>query len=165
MYTFIETQRLRIRPIELHDDAFILELVNSEGWLKFIGQRNILSKKNAQKYIQKILDNESFYYHVFELKATQKALGIVTFLERENENFPDIGFALLPQFEKNGFTFEATKAYLEEINKSNKYNNIIAITLPENEKSIRLLKKLGLKYKGDFKKNKETLSYFSLRES
>lgn len=146
------------------DAEFIIELVNSEGWLKFIGNRNISNTIDAKKYIQKILDNTKIFYNVFELKESQKAIGIVTFLEREGERFPDIGFALLPEFEKNGYTIEASKAYLKEIDTLNEYENIIAITLPDNQKSIRVLRKLGLKYQGDYKKGDETLSYHSLKK-
>ncbi|WP_282163001.1 GNAT family N-acetyltransferase [Ulvibacterium marinum] len=164
MHINIETERLRIRPIKLIDAEFIMQLVNSEGWLRFIGNRNISNTIDAKKYIQKILDNTKIFYNVFELKELQKAIGIVTFLEREGERFPDIGFALLPEFEKNGYTIEASKAYLKEIDTLNEYENIIAITLPDNQKSIRVLRKLGLKYQGDYKKEDETLSYHSLKK-
>ncbi|HDZ05689.1 hypothetical protein LCGC14_0066040 [marine sediment metagenome] len=164
MYINIETERLTIRPINLKDAEFIIDLVNSEGWLKFIGDRNVSDKNDAEKYIQKILDNNHFYYNVFELKRPKKTIGIVTLLERENEIFPDIGFALIPYFGSNGYTLEATKAYLDEIKKINKYDNIIAITIPENQKSINLLEKLGLRYGGNYKKGNENLSYFSLKK-
>ena len=52
----------------------------------------------------------------------------------------------------------------KKIIESDKYDNIIAFTVPANEKSIDLLKKLGLKYLGEFKKGKDTLAYFSLRD-
>ncbi len=163
MYLYLETERLRIRPIKLTDAPFMLKLVNSEGWIKFIGKRNISNLKAAQKYIQKILNHENFYYNVFELKGTQQAIGIVTFLKRETEKFPDIGFALLPEFEKKGYTFEASQKYLEEIIARNVYDNIIAVTIPENYKSIRLLKKLGLEYEGDYTNEGKTLSYYGLQ--
>ncbi len=163
MYLNLETERLLLRPINLKDAEFIIELVNSKGWLKFIGNRNVSDKKDAENYIQRILDNSNFYYNVFELKKTQKAIGIITFLKREDEKFPDIGFALLPEFEKNGYTLEASKCYLKKIENLNKYNNIIAITIPNNKKSINLIQKLGLKFTGDYKKGEEILSYYSLK--
>ncbi|WP_228853054.1 GNAT family N-acetyltransferase [Aegicerativicinus sediminis] len=162
MYKNIETERLRIRPINLMDAEFIINLVNSKGWLKFIGDRKVFNINDAENYIKKILDNPNYYYSVFELKDSGQAIGIVTFLNRENQDFPDIGFALLPEFEKNGYTTEASKAYLDEIIKSKAYKNIIAITLPNNYKSIGLLKKLGLKHEYDFEGDNETLSLFSL---
>ena len=162
MYKNIETERLKIRPININDAEFIIELVNSEGWLKFIGNRNISTKIDAEKYIQKILDNPNFYYSIFELKSSKKSIGIVTFLNREDQDFPDIGFALLPNYEKNGYTLEASKKYMDEVIKSNIYENIIAITIPDNQKSINLLKKLGLNYLSDYEKDNETLLLFSL---
>ena len=162
MYKNIKTIRLNIRPINLTDAEFILQLVNSEGWLKYIGDRNVSDKGDAKKYIQKILENPHYYYSVFELKDSQQAVGIVTFLNRDDQIFPDIGFALLPEFEKRGYTTEATQAYLDEVIQSNSYEKIIAITVPENQKSIKLLKKLGLKYEKDYKRGEEMLSLFSI---
>ena len=162
MYKNIETDRLIIRPINLTDSKFIIELVNSEGWLKFIGNRNISNENDAEKYIQKILDSPNFYYSVFQLKTTKEPIGIVTFLNRSEQRFPDIGFATLPEYEKNGYTLEASRKYLDEIIKSNKYENIIAITIPDNQKSIKLLKKLGLEYESDYVGDDGALSIFSL---
>ncbi|WP_445382997.1 GNAT family N-acetyltransferase [Robiginitalea sp. IMCC43444] len=162
MYINFETKRLKLRPITLEDADFIIDLLNSKGWLAFIGDRNVSNKKDAENYIQRILDNKEFYYNIFELKTSRKAIGIITFLKREDEIFPDIGFALLPEFEKKGYAFEASKSYLERIKSLNRYDNIIAITLPDNIKSINLLHKLGLQYTGNYKKGETILSYYSL---
>jgi RimJ/RimL family protein N-acetyltransferase len=164
MYKQIQTERLIIRPINLSDSAFIIKLVNSEGWIRFIGDRNVKNKFDAEKYIQKILDNEGFFYNVFELKETNQAIGIVTFLNRENQSHPDIGFALLPKFEKRGYTFEACKRYLGEIISMNKYENVFGITKPDNNKSIRLLTKLGLHHQFDYNQKDEIISLYSLKK-
>lgn len=162
MYKNIQTERLIIRPIEVEDTKFILELVNSEGWLKFIGERNVLNEDDAKQYIQTILDKSNYYYSVFELKETNVAIGVVTFLQREDQDHPDIGFALLPDFAKNGYAFEACQVYLAETFKQNDYNNVIAITVPENKNSINLIEKLGLKFSHKYKRDTEVLSLYSL---
>jgi len=162
MYLNSETERLTIRPIKLTDSEFIFRLVNSESWLNFIGDRNVMDVSDAEMYIQKILDEKNTYYNVFELKVSGEPIGIVTFLKRENEKHPDIGFALLPEYEKNGYTIEACQKYLQEIVKTKRYEIVIAITLPDNQKSVSLLKKLGMKYKGDFPREHEVLSYYEL---
>lgn len=163
MYKNIETDRLIIRPINLTDSKFIMELVNSEGWLQFIGNRNISNENDAEKYIQKIRNSPNFYYSVFQLKTTNEPIGIVTFLNRTEQKFPDIGFAILPKYEKNGYTLEASRKYLDEIIESKKYENSIAITIPDNQKSIKLLLKLGLEYESDYVGDNGTLSIYSLR--
>jgi [ribosomal protein S5]-alanine N-acetyltransferase len=165
MYKILETERLLIRPIAITDKGFILSLVNSEGWLKFIGDRNIKDEPDAEKYIQKILDNQRFFYSVFELKETNEPVGIVTFLHRDTYEFPDIGFAILPEFEKKGYAYEASKKYLDEIIGEEKLQKIIAITIPENEKSSRLLEKLGLRFEKTIKSDGDTLSLYSVTVS
>lgn len=162
MHKILTTERLTIRPLNLEDADFIIELVNTEGWLKYIGNRNINSKIEAEQYIQKIHNKPNFYYNIFELKTEKKAIGIITFLNRDELDFPDIGFALLPAYQKKGYTFEATKKYLDEVIKLAIYQNIIGITLPNNQKSIQLLQKLGLSYVADFKKDNETLAMYRL---
>lgn len=162
MYRQIETERLLIRPIKITDTSFILDLLNSDGWLQFIGDRKVENVKDAEKYIQNILDNEKFYYSVFELKESKQKVGIITFLYRDNQQFPDIGFAMLPEFDKKGYAIEATKKYLEEIANEKNINKVIAITLPDNSKSIRLIERLGLKYEDEIQDNTKILYLYSL---
>ena len=161
MYRQIETERLLIRPINITDTSFILDLLNSDGWLQFIGDRKVKNVVDTEKYIQNILDNEKFYYSVFELKESKQKVGIITFLYRDNQQFPDIGFAMLPEFDKKGYAIEATKKYLEEIANEKKVNKVIAITLPDNSKSIRLIERLGLKYEDEIQDNSKILYLYS----
>lgn len=161
MYRQIETERLLIRPIKISDKSFILDLLNTPGWLQFIGDRKVSNEREAENYIQNILGNKNFYYHVFELKATNQAAGIITFLYRDNQQFPDVGFAMLPEFDKKGYAFEATKKYLEEIANEKKVNKVIAITLPDNSKSIRLIERLGLKFEDEIQENSKILHLYS----
>jgi RimJ/RimL family protein N-acetyltransferase len=87
---------------------------------------------------------------------------VVTFLRRASLAHPDIGFALLPAFENQGYAFEAVSGYLHKIRQSNQYENVLGITMPTNVKSIRLLTKLGLHFHHDFEQNGETLALYSL---
>ena len=162
MYKEIQTERLLIRPIKLSDRDFIYSLVNTNGWLKYIGDRNIKNSGDAENYILKILENKNYYYNVFEIKETKEPIGIITFLKRDSQEFPDIGFALLPQYEKKGYTFEASKKYLNEIIALNLYKKIIGITLPENYNSIKLLQRLGLEFESNFTERNETLSLYAV---
>jgi RimJ/RimL family protein N-acetyltransferase len=162
MYKELTTDRLLIRPINLGDKEFIFTLVNSDGWLKFIGDRKIRNSNDAEKYIQKILENTNYFYSVFEIYETKQPIGILTFLNRENQEFPDIGFALLPEFEKKGYTFEASKKYLDELKKQKLCNKIIGITVPTNDNSIKLLKRLGLEFQSNYIQDGKTLSLYSM---
>lgn len=162
MYRQLETERLFIRPITIDDKSFILELLNTQGWLQFIGDRKVRDASDAEKYIQSILDKENFFYQVFELKEAKIPIGVISFLYRDTQQYPDFGFAMLPAFQNKGYAFEATKKYLEEIVRENIVNNIIALTLPDNTQSIKLLEKLAFGYAYKYKDQAEVLHVYSL---
>jgi len=46
----------------------------------------------------------------------------------------------LPEFEKKGYVYEASKKFMKIIATKNICNKIVAITLPENIPSILLIK-------------------------
>ena len=52
MKTFLETERLILRELTFDDVQFIISLMNSPGWLKYIGDRNIHTDEDAIKYIE-----------------------------------------------------------------------------------------------------------------
>lgn len=142
----LSTNRLLIEPIVLQDSDFIFELVNTEGWIKFIGDRNVKSTIDAYNYIQKILSNKDISYWTVKLKNNEVTIGIITFIRRSYLEYHDIGFAFLPKFFKSGFAYEATIKVLEYVIPEYKLSNILATTVPENVSSIKLLNKMGLKF-------------------
>lgn len=142
----ITTDRLIIEPLSKNDDGFILELLNTEGWIKFIGDRNIKAKSDAIAYIQKINGNQSVCYWTVKLKTSKVAIGIITFIKRDYLKHNDIGFAFLPQYSNKGFAYEATKNVLEHLILMHDLTTILAITIPGNLNSIKLLEKIGFQF-------------------
>lgn len=160
-----ETKRLYIEPVTIFDSAFIFELLNTEGWIKFIGDRNIHSPEDAESYIQKIIDNPKSNYWICKLKENKTPVGIVSFIKRNYLDAPDIGFALLPAYQKNGFAFEATSHVLEGIKKIKSFDAIKAFTLYNNSSSISLLEKLGLAFEKEIQDKEERLFVYSIEIS
>lgn len=142
----MNTARLLIKPLRIDDAPFILELVNTKGWLEFIGDRNVHSEADALGYIQRILANTVIKYWVVRLKTDHTPVGLITFIKRDYLDHPDIGFAFLPAYAKLGYAYEASKAVLFKILKDGKHRQIMATTIPSNKKSIGLLHKLGLRF-------------------
>lgn len=52
MKIILETQRLLLVEFSNDDAAFIIELLNSEGWLKYIGDRNVKTTDDAVSYLK-----------------------------------------------------------------------------------------------------------------
>ncbi len=142
----ITTERLTLSPLSEKDSAFVAELLNTDGWIKNIGDRNIRSEKDACEYIQKVNSNPHITYWTVKLKKEGFPIGLVTIIKRDYLPSKDVGFAFLPQFFHKGYAFEATKAVLLALVNSNGLEIILAISLPDNKSSIKLIEKLGLKF-------------------
>lgn len=124
-----ESARLLLTELTLNEAKFIIELLNSPEWLRFIGERNVNSIEDAINYIKKILDNESVQYWIVKIKSEQMPIGIITLIQREYLPYPDIGFAFLSKHTKNGYAFEAASKILIALPFDSKHKVIHAVTL------------------------------------
>ena len=165
MISNFKTERLVLRELTAADNQFIFELLNTAGWIKFIGNRNIKTIEDADNYIQKIITKPNISYRVVTLTDNQTAIGLVTFIKRDYLDHPDIGFAFLPAYNKQGYAFEATKEVLTNLLYQSDYSTILATTIPENNLSIQLLKKLGFSFSKEITYEGELLQVFSINES
>jgi RimJ/RimL family protein N-acetyltransferase len=157
----IITQRLTLSLISEDDYNFIFTLVNSKGWLEFIGDRKVHSTEDSIKYIQKINKTEDLTYWIVRLKDNNTPIGIISFLKRSYlENF-DIGFAFLPEFNGYGYAYEAAKEVLSVVNKKPEHSKVLATTVPQNINSIKLLTKLGLHFEREIEVENEKLHVYS----
>lgn len=146
----IETERLKLREFECSDSEFIFRLLNSPGWLKYIGKRNINSLDDAENYIENVLREgyrkSGFGFYLMELKTTGEKTGMCGLVKRPVLDDTDIGFALLEEFENKGYAYEASLGVLGFAKNKLKLNKIAAITVSYNQASIKLLEKLGMGY-------------------
>mgnify|MGYP000026119136 FL=1 len=138
-----ETSRLLIRPIELGDAGFLFLLLNSPGWLHYIGDRNVGDENQAKAYIERIQNTPNFEYMTVTLKEENIPIGVVSLIKRTEYEYPDIGYALLPPYMKQGYAYEATSSLVEQVWDSGVTTCLLAITKPDNLSSLRLLEKLG----------------------
>ncbi len=154
------TDRLLLEPLSESDDDFMIELMNSPGWIKFIGDRNVHSKIDAVAYIEKINNNQNIIYWTVKRKDEKSKIGIVTLIKRDYLEHEDIGFAFLPDFSHKGYAYEASNAVLTYLVKYNTFTDILAETLPENSSSIKLLRRLGFRFEKDMGIEDRTLHIY-----
>jgi RimJ/RimL family protein N-acetyltransferase len=159
MAIILETERLISGEFSLADAAFMLQLLNTEGWLKYIGERNVKTIEQAETYLLNgpLKKNENTFPSLsrVELKSENKPIGLVSLIKREDLEFIDIGFAFLPDYYGKGYAFEMVSEIMKFAFREYKLEKIIAITLPGNLQSISLLEKLGMQVEGEYFK-KET---------
>jgi [ribosomal protein S5]-alanine N-acetyltransferase len=146
----LKTERLTARPFTKNDTPFIIELLNTEGWIKYIGNRNIKTAEQARQYlidgpIKSYADN-GFGLYLIALKDSNTPVGMCGLIKRNYLPHPDIGYAFLPSFMGKGYAFEIAQAMLQFAFTQLKFGKVLAITLPENNTSVRLLLKLGMQF-------------------
>ena len=83
------------------DAAFILQLLNEEGFIRFIGDKGVRTLEDARDYIlQGPMD--SYARNGFGLYAAclrdATPIGICGLVKREGLNDPDVGFAFLSRY-------------------------------------------------------------------
>jgi RimJ/RimL family protein N-acetyltransferase len=150
MKVLFETGRLQLGHFWLDDAPFILELVNDPSWIQFIGDRGVHTLAQAEAYLQNgpmaSYVANGFGLYLVRRKVDGVRLGMCGLVKRPSLSHIDIGFAFLPQFTGQGYAFEAATAVLHHAQHDLNLSPIVAITAPENQRSIKLLEKLGLHF-------------------
>lgn len=157
----LSTSRLQLDLLRPDDHEFMRALVNTPGWIQFIGDRNVHSKEDALAYIDRIMNTRDLYYWVVRTKEGNTPIGVVSFLKRDYLDHFDIGFAFLPEAQGFGYAQEGANGVLDMVRPQPEYQPVLATILPHNVNSVRLLGKLGLRFEREMKVNGEVLHIYS----
>jgi len=148
----LETERLVLRRLSSDDAEFILELLNQPSFLQYIGDKGVRNNDDAVNYIQTgpvaSYEKCGFGLYLVELKDSARPIGICGLLKRDSLPDVDVGFAFLPDYWSRGYAFEAAVAVMNYGKEVLGLRRIVAITSLDNEASISLLEKIGLKFEG-----------------
>ena len=149
-YKSFETERLLLKPTSKEDAPFLLELFNSPKWIKYIGDRNVYTIKEAATYIKLKMTPQlkklGFSNYTVIRKIDNAKVGSCGLYDREGLEGIDLGFAFLPQYEKMGYAFESADKLKDLAFNQFNFKDVSAITTNENKDSQKLLKKLGFKF-------------------
>ncbi|MPS74788.1 MAG: N-acetyltransferase [Chryseobacterium sp.] len=149
MKTF-ETERLILKSAEVQDADFFLELYNMPSFIKYIGDRNLRTREDAENYIKNRflpqIEKLGFGNYVVILKEDNTKIGAVGIFEREGLDVLDIGFSFFEKYEGKGFAYESANKLKEVAATDFGVNKISAITTKDNYSSQKLIEKLGLKF-------------------
>jgi RimJ/RimL family protein N-acetyltransferase len=144
----LRTERLALRHLDPDDAGFILELLNESAFLRFIGDKGVRTPDDAREYILKG-PVDSYTRHGFGLNAVcvhGAPIGICGLVRRDGLADPDVGFAFLARYGSRGYAVEAAAAVLAHARQVLRIPRIVAITAPDNSRSIAVLEKIGLEF-------------------
>ena len=146
----IETNRLILRRFTGADAAFILELLNEPAWKRYIGDRGINSLESARHYLETVpiasYQRHGFGLYAMQQKVDTELVGMCGLIKRDGLDDVDIGFAVLSRFEGQGLATEAAAATLAYSRSTLGLKRLVAITSIDNERSARLLERLGMRF-------------------
>ena len=152
IYNTFETERLFLKATSKEDAPFILELINSPKWIQNIGDRNVNSIEEAEVYVKERmtpqLERLGYSNYTVIRKLDGAKMGTCGLYARDGLDGIDIGFAFLPEYEKQGYAHEASARLMDFAVQEMMMPMIQGVTLEENIASRKLLEKLGFKLKG-----------------
>ncbi len=118
---------------------------------------NYLTESESMEFINQInfsFDNNSFGLFAIENKSTNEFIGFTGFAIPKFDTFftpcVEIGWRFQKRSWGQGFATEAAKVYLEYGFSTLGLKKIVSFTSSLNEKSERLMRRIGMKYVADF---------------
>jgi ribosomal-protein-alanine N-acetyltransferase len=146
----IETERLILRRFDAGDAAFILRLLNEPSFIENIVDKGVRSLDDARAYIESG-PVASYRKHGFglwrvALRETDLPIGMCGLIRRDVLDDVDLGYALLPEHAGCGYALEAATACVALAREQLGLSRLVAVVSAGNERSIRLLRKLGFEY-------------------
>jgi len=155
----IETERLRLRELRKSDLEGMFELDSNPNVHKYLGNKPIKTKTEAQKILDSVLQ-----------QYTERGIGRFAVIEKASGDFIgwsglrlnteynmngftkyyDVVYRLIERFWGKGYATESGKASVDYAFNTMKLPELYATTEISNQASHNALLKIGLQYKTDF---------------
>ena len=146
----IETERLSLSQLTLDDCDFIIELLNEPSFSRYIGDKGVRTADDARQYLEEgpIRQYREFGYGLYRVaeRGTGQSVGICGLVNREAFDIPDLGFAFLKAFWSLGYATESSAAVMRHARDELGMDRVIAMADGENQRSTRVLDKLGFTF-------------------
>ena len=151
-YLSFESDRLYLRPTTEEDAALVLAIFTAPKALKFIGDRNLHNEEDAREYIRQRaltqLRERGYANYTLVTKETGTKVGVCGLYVRPDLELIDLGYALHPNHEGQGYAREASKRIMQAAKERFGQLKLSAITHGENTASIKVLEALGFAHLG-----------------
>ena len=136
-----------LREIGPLDAAFIQKLTNTPGWLQHIGDRGTKTLEGALAYIERAYtepyERIGFGLWAVVNRSSQQPMGVCGLVSRPDAPAPDLGFALLPEFEGQGWIRAASRLVLSHAKEHLHLAKVDAYANEDNARSRKTLEALG----------------------
>ena len=153
-FTAIETSRLRIRPFR-DDDAVAFATYRGNPAVALYQSWESYSEKEARLLIsdmQRLSPGMpgQWYQFALELKTDAALIGDCGLYTDEVEPQGKVGYSLAPDYQGKGYAHEAVSAVFDYAFHRLGFHRVVAQALCENDRSIALMERLGMRREGHF---------------
>jgi ribosomal-protein-alanine N-acetyltransferase len=153
----LETEKLRFRKIELSDANEIFLIRSNDDVMRFMDVPRHNSISDSEKLIQLVEEsykNESGIDWSIIEKHSNTFIGYIGFIRIFPEHCrAEIGYALKPEFWGKGYMYETIKRIVKYGFENMNLHSIEANVNPLNERSKKVLERIGFKREAYFREN------------
>ena len=165
---FIETERLLIRPFKMEDIAPSYKMNLDAEVSKYTGDGGVVSKKEIERRIVENVFGD-YQKHGFgrlavELKGENKFIGFTGLKYLEDLDEVDLGYRFMKEYWGKGIATESAKACVNLGFNTLELKRMIAMVLPENKGSIKVLEKLNFEYEKEIIEDNQLAKVYSLNK-
>lgn len=149
MKTLIETERLLLREITLHDKEELFKLHSHPEVQKYTGESVVASMEEIEQAIRGRINNYKKYGYgrwATILKEGMQFVGWAGLAYLPEFDEIDLGYRFLPEYWGVGLATEASSAILAYGFNTLNLKKIVAIAMKEHKASIRVMQKVGMEF-------------------
>lgn len=166
MQKSLETERLILRSLAVSDAENIVRLRSDGRVNKYLNRSNNFSIEQSTVFIERILRNceEGIsLYWALERKEEPGLMGTICIWNiSEDRRSAEIGYELMPCWQKKGYMQEALKAVMGYCTRKTTLSELHAYTHSENAVSSRLLENHQFRFEGRKEMDGSEMLYYKL---
>jgi len=148
----METERLHMRRLLPADALDMFEYASRKDvteYLLWSEHPNVQYTREYLEYIESRYAVGDFYDWALVLKASGKMIGTCGFTSIDLvNNTAEIGYVINPAFHGIGIAPEAAREVISFGFSTLELSRISAVCMKENERSLRVMKKVGMRFEG-----------------
>lgn len=161
-FPILTTERLTLRRLSKSDAEAILQLRSDPEINRFLDRKPSATLQEASNFIDSILENEShgLFYWAITKTGNEALIGTICLFSFASDGQQcEIGYELLPEYQRQGIMFEAAEKIVEYATETLHLTMIEAISHKDNRRSTGLLLRLGFKEQGIDQAHPELVSF------
>ena len=145
----LKTERLVIRRFCMDDATACFSFMSDEQGMYLDGCKPF-NRMDEEYWERMKLFEEREGQYVIALQSTNEVIGTINVFTDDSRavSSKEIGYAISPKHQRNGYAYEAISAIISLLQKDLLFDMVVAGVLSENIPSIKLLEKLGFQNEG-----------------